>query len=225
MIQRTKFCPKCGKQTENFYDNLCKDCFLEKMKLIDLPEKIVIIHCRNCGRFYGRDKGELSLEDAVNYNLSKILKQNELQFATYRIDGGKVYSEVTLESAGLRKTFELDFRLIQKETICRFCGQKFSGYYNSILQLRNSERIDKILKEIETEIDRLNKRDTLAFVSKIDKVKNGVDVYIGSKSAANKVVHFLKSKYEFKPKISRKQYGIENGKKVFRDTILILLSD
>ncbi len=221
-MQRSKFCPKCGKETEKFYDNLCKDCFLQKIEIPDLPEKIVIRQCKICGKFYGDERGEPVLESAVDKVLKKSLNEKEIQSATYRIDKNKIYSEITLEVSGLRKSIELDFDLVEKVTICKFCSQKLSGYFNVILQIRGGQT-EKILEEIKTEMERLNKKDELAFISKIEKVKNGVDIYIGSKSAAHKVVNFLKIKYKVTTKISRKQYGIKEGKKVYRDTILILL--
>lgn len=224
-MRRTKFCPKCGRQTDKFYDSLCKDCFLQKIKLLDLPEKITIRHCKICGKFFGTDKSELILELAINDALSKLLTQKNIQSASYRIEGNKIYSEVVVESDGLRKAFDLDFNLIEKATICKFCSMKLSGYFNTIIQIRNGDKAKKILEEINSEIAKLNKKDEFAFISKIENLKNGVDVYIGSKSAANKVVNFLKTKHKFKTKITRRQHGQQEGKNVYRDTILILLSD
>ncbi len=223
-MRRAKFCPKCGRSTEKFYDNLCKDCFLQKIEIPDLPEKIVIRQCKICGKFYGDERGEMVLESAVDKVLKKLLKEKEIQSATYRIDKNKIHSEITLEVGGLSKAIELDFDLVEKVTICRFCSQKLSGYFNSILQIRGGQT-EKALEETGAEVKRLNKRDELAFISKIEKVKNGVDVYLGSKSAAHKVVNLLKIRHNVKIKISRKQYGIKEGKNVYRDTILILLSD
>ena len=223
-MRRTKFCPQCGNETDKFYDNLCKNCFLRKIKLEDLPEKIKIIHCRLCGKFFGSEKGEIDFEEAVNYSLSKVLRQREIESATFRIDKDKVYSEIIIESGGLRKNIEVDFDLAKKETMCKFCAQKISGYFNAILQIRGSKS-NEVLGEIKTEIERLNKRDSLAFISKVEDFKNGKDIYIGSKSATHKIVSLLKRRYRIKTKISRKQYGIQGGKQVFRDTVLILLSD
>ncbi len=223
-MRQEKFCPKCGKPTEKFYDNLCSDCFLKKIKMVELPEKIVVRHCRSCGKFYGSERGELSTEGAVHYSLSKILKQNKIEDATYRIEGNVIRSEITLKSEGLKKNVDVNFNLVEKEIICRFCGQKLSGYFNAILQIRGSN-VEDVLEDAKTEMQRLNKRDNLAFVSKVEEVTNGFDVYVGSKSAARKVVNLLRSRYKIETKISRKQYGIQEGKSVYRDTILILLSE
>jgi NMD protein affecting ribosome stability and mRNA decay len=44
---------------------------------------------------------------------------------------------------------------------------------------------------------------------------------IGSKSAANKVVRVMQSRYGAVIKKSRKLYGLIEGKKSYRDTILV----
>src|SRR3972149_9446515 len=99
-----KFCPKCGKTTENLYDNLCKDCFLQKINLKDLPEKITVRQCKICGKFFGNERGELSLENAINQILSRVLRENVIQSATSRIIKNKVYRGRIVESGGLKKT-------------------------------------------------------------------------------------------------------------------------
>src|SRR3972149_5172955 len=128
-MKRTKFCPKCGRETEKFYDNLCKDCFLQKIKLIGLPEKIVVKHCKICGKFFSNGERRTSLERAVDDALSKVMRLNDIESATSRIDRNKIFSNVIVLSEGLRKEIEVDFKLIEKEIICKSCANMLSGYF------------------------------------------------------------------------------------------------
>ncbi|NPA38203.1 MAG: hypothetical protein GXN99_00200, partial [Candidatus Nanohaloarchaeota archaeon] len=73
-------------------------------------------------------------------------------------------------------------------------------------------------KEAEV-IDFIEKdKHPLAFVSKINYLKEGTDIYIGSKTLINKLKkHFRKHE----TKTSTELYGVKDGKKIYRVTLLI----
>lgn len=47
----TKFCPKCGKQTDELFNSLCEDCFKRAIKLIE-PAGISQSICKTCGCYF-----------------------------------------------------------------------------------------------------------------------------------------------------------------------------
>ncbi|MFB6216842.1 MAG: NMD3-related protein, partial [Candidatus Aenigmatarchaeota archaeon] len=50
-MELSKFCPRCGKETENLYGEgkkLCPDCYPDKNDLLDIPDKVEIEVCPVC---------------------------------------------------------------------------------------------------------------------------------------------------------------------------------
>jgi|YelNatPaOPRAMG01_1025707.scaffolds.fasta_scaffold04552_13 nonsense-mediated mRNA decay protein 3 len=222
---REKFCPKCGKKTEKFYEGLCEDCYLSKFSLSKkLPDKIIIKQCKFCGKFFlGNHSG--SIEDLIEIFLQDFLKEGELTSISYRIAENKVFLTLNLKINDLKKTEEKEVDLIIKKIICQACAMKESGYFQAIIQVRAPENLlSEIKKEIDDQINYLNQYDNLAFISNFQEVKNGFDVFIGSKASAQQIARTLKLKYKAKIKITRKIAGKLKGKKIYRDTILISIS-
>ncbi len=216
-----KFCPKCGNKTEKFYDNVCADCFLKRLD-VEIPSKMIVRKCKSCGKYFAGEKDFDSLEPAVGKILSSSLNDDKIKSANYRILDGKVSITLVIGREDLEKEKSGDIQLVEKLIICRYCSLKNSKYFNSTLQLRVDKDLqEELLNVIKDNIYRLNRNDKFAFISTVEKLKEGYNIYIGSKSAANKVAEHLKKQYKLKTKISRKQYGIEGGKTIYRDTILI----
>jgi NMD protein affecting ribosome stability and mRNA decay len=220
---RKKICPKCGRETEKFYGKVCKDCFLLEVSIIKkLPDNLIIKNCKSCCKFFINDRSVNSVEEALDFILSELLKQKEIKNVTYEMKNDKVRINVNIKINDAEKTEEKVLNLIKKTILCRYCSMKYSGYFQSILQVRAPEKLlDSLKTDIENQIDLLNKFDKLAFISKIETARRGFDAYIGSKSAATQIAKNLKNKYKARIKVSRKLSGSIGGKKVYRDTVLI----
>ena len=220
-----KFCPKCGKEIEKFYEGLCKDCFtsiyFEKIKEL---KKAEIYKCKVCGR-YSLTKKQLfnSLDEAINHFVkhSKNLKIKNFQ-RDFEIQNGfiKIFWKEDSETI-----FSKDLRIKIKPFKCRYCQMMLSGYRQAIIQIRTKKvENEKILEEILKTIDERNKHDFLSFVSKIERKKSKIDVYIGSKKSAYLAIRRIKSKFpdvDFKIKVSKKLMGYKKGRRLYLDTISI----
>ena len=157
--------------------------------------------------------------------LSKILEKEKIESINYRISEDKLKMKIETKIKDLKKVEELTSNLIIKQFVCNICNMKERGYYQAIVQLRCKDEILPLIEEnIKREIEILNKFDELAFISKIEKEKNGLNFYIGSKKSAMQITKILKRKYKAEVKHSRKLVGFERGEKVYRDTILIKIS-
>ena len=148
---RKKFCPKCGIETEEFISSVCRDCFLKKFSILkELPDKIAIKNCSSCGKFYIDNQSAFTTEKTLELFLGKLLKFKEVIDASYRIHAGKLHLTVEIHSGGADKTEVKEIVLVEKKIICKSCGMKFSGYFNSIIQLRcPEEKSDRIKEEIQ----------------------------------------------------------------------------
>lgn len=221
---KKKFCPKCGKATEKFYNRLCADCFLAKISVADkLPRKIVVKRCKRCNRFFVGKKIAETAEEAIDFILMKFLERLDIKEIDYRISGNKIFLNAIVAIDDLERLEEVEVRLKEKLITCQYCAMKRTKYYNAILQIRAPKHMmDEILNEVERQIASF-KQDRLAFISDIEKRARGIDVYIGSKSAAVNIAKRLKNKFKARIKISRKIGGVKKGRIVYRDTILVLI--
>lgn len=224
---RKKFCPKCGKETNEFYENLCKNCFLEKFSSLEkIPKKILIKECKFCKKYFYKKIFSENIEGLIEAILSEIIEKGKIESINYKILDNKLKMKIETKIGSLKKAEELVSELIIKQSVCNTCQMKEKGYAQAIIQLRCSDKIlQKIEEDIRREIEILNKFDLLAFISKIEKEKNGLNFCIGSKKSAREIAKILKRKYKAEVKFSRKLVGFERGKKVYRDTILIKISD
>jgi nonsense-mediated mRNA decay protein 3 len=224
---RKKFCPKCGREADKLYNGVCKNCLIEKITVIDkLPSKILIRTCKICGKIYYDDEYFDSLEPALDYSLSKILAQPEISSASYKIKDNAVHASLKIRVEDLEKEENKKISIVSKSIICVPCSKREIGYFQSVLQLRAKEPLLKIIaKEIEEELNIMNRRDSLAFISKTEHHKNGEDFYLGSKRAGIQIAKNIKLKYHAAVKRSSKLVTEIKGKRVYRDTILISLGE
>lgn len=222
-----RFCPSCGRTVDKLYDNLCRDCFLKKFSFVNLiPGRVIIKRCKNCGRIFYNNKNFDSVEGALESLLANLLKRPEIGNATYRLHGNRIHVTLNLKFEDLEKSEEKVSDLVFKNIVCKSCSMKISGYFQAILQVRSrKELMGKISKDVEDQLSLLNQKDGLAFISKIEKIKNGFDYYIGSRRSALEIAKHLKNKFKGNIKVSRKLSGSISGKKVYRDTILVSIGE
>lgn len=220
---RGKFCPVCGKTVEKLYDGLCADDFLKKISFEkQIPKKILLHQCKQCGKIYIDKKSAVTIEGAVDIFLQEILKDKMINSANYRIEGGKIHISLQIKYDDLEKEETFERELVVKNIICESCAMKNSGYFNSILQVRVPEKVLQIIiDDILTQIDLMRNYNDMAFIGKTEKKKEGVDFYIGSKDVADQVAKNLKIKYGAEIKKTSKQSGYLSGKKIYRDTVLV----
>ena len=218
------FCPKCGRATEKFYENLCADCFLKKKSNLSiLPDKITYATCKICGSLYLEERLFENLEELIEQFLKNKLSEKNVKDVTYRIHDGKVEVSITSEFLGLEKNESKTVNLVHKVIICKNCSLKSLGYFQSILQIRfPKEKMAQVLSDIQ---EQLKKREEETFVSKFEKHPNGFDIYLSSAKSANDIAKTFKNKYKAKLKITKKLITRSHGKDIYRDTILISIGE
>jgi NMD protein affecting ribosome stability and mRNA decay len=113
--------------------------------------------------------------------------------------------------------------------LCKNCTNLRGGtYYLSIIQLRVKHEeqfglINNIIDEINEYVENLFKKDPKQYISKIEDQKYGVDLYLSTNELMNHLIKFLRSKYHFLYKRSKKLVGRDNqrGKNLYRFKSLI----
>jgi nonsense-mediated mRNA decay protein 3 len=218
---KQKFCPACGKGTDLLLEGLCESCF-KKKRLAKLPEKIKVRICKNCGKVEGTKLKNLDREVIkklvkdnlkVNGSLKKIGITEMRGVKNLRVEV-KLYG---LLKDKIEKTETLETQIIIREILCQTCGKVRGGYYEAVIQLRSGEEktLVKTLKSLEGAINKRGK------VTKIEKMKNGFDIYFTPKKILNRVLKNLTEVKEMK-----RSYTLvtkKDGKDLYRNTVLVRL--
>jgi NMD protein affecting ribosome stability and mRNA decay len=208
-------CYRCGASSKykKFIDSLCVDCFINERKK-KIPDEIIVKVCKDCGKLRIKtwtDKKKINKE-----LMDKLSKYNPIKIVE-KDDG----IEVTFSD---KVNFEKVIKLKKEFTLCDVCSKIRSKYYEAIIQIRmeegktkkEREEIEKRLEEIKNSIvENLQKR---TFITKIERVKFGYDIYAGS---AKDVASILSG---CPVKVTKKLYGEVAGKKVYRTTFLLRVS-
>ena len=218
-------CPRCGASSE--VGLFCKKCFLDQNLKIEIPKRIDLALCKRCGKLRERASEWVvddDIEGFVMRQLSEAIKgnfadmelatgekfQREISVKPYRQDEFEAKVEIRLGDFLLEK----DCTIRVNKIFCVNCERARSGYYTSILQLRGDFDREKVITEVRDMVNSMN--DQYSFVTKVERAKIGVDVYIGSKKAAEKVARKLSKRAEIKRSSKLLTKDKQSGKALFR---------
>ncbi|MEM0333316.1 MAG: NMD3-related protein [Candidatus Aenigmatarchaeota archaeon] len=180
-------CARCGKETKDFYDNLCLDCFIEKMKNIEINLRV----CKKCNRFFVSNRGFEEKERAIDYYLKKFVSKK----ISLEID------KIPIE--------KLD--VFEKEFICNECKEKYSRKVEAILQVRGKENlVEEIFRKYLIfgrkvvggyDIDFSSKEELKKIVKEIKKK------YLFEVKISRKLIGIKGGKRKYKDTVLLKLYG------------------
>jgi nonsense-mediated mRNA decay protein 3 len=226
-----KFCPRCGKETEELVGKICINCFKEKNKLFSVG-KVKINLCKYCGKILHNDLNEDFSEEALGEEVASQVKLvNELKQPKIFVEIQKL-SDVDYEALIKVQGFlgntiveeEKTIKFQTKETTCDACMKLNSDYREGIIQLRSKDD-DTALEMFEITQGLLQKeraKNSLSGISKITEVKNGYDLWVGSKKASAKISREVSKIFDAELKVSKKLIGQEqSGKRKYRFTFLV----
>ena len=230
-----KFCPRCGKETDNLVNNECLDCFLGDSKLFTIKNQKILV-CKHCSKAIIKGRWEDFSEKLISEEVaSKVKVNNNLNLADIKILIDLEQKEETEYEVLVKfKAFVKDNLVEQKKVIeviiqpttCDSCMKLNSEYREAIVQLRgrNSEESEQMLKLASDLLDKERAKDPLSGVSKLIKLKQGYDLWVGSKKAGVKVSRYIAKLYHTELKVSRKLIGEDkNGKRKYRQTFCVKL--
>jgi nonsense-mediated mRNA decay protein 3 len=228
-----KFCPKCGKETDNIIGKECLECFLKKAKLFSIKGQKVLM-CKHCSKIIIKGHWEDFSESLISEEVASKVKIN----ADFNLQDTKVLVELQKRSedeyeALVKVKGFISKNLVEQEkiiwvkiagTMCDSCMKLDAEYREAIIQLRGKTKAESG-QMLKIAIDLLNKersKDSLSGTSKIIELKTGYDLWIGSKKAAVKVSRYMAKLYSAELKASSKLIGQEkSGKRKYRFTFCV----
>jgi len=237
-----QFCPKCGKETDVFCGKVCRECFIEKHKLVECPLVIHTKTCPTCGSFFRKGKWAFTEDESENIldsvrDAIKIDSQaeNVEVFLTPRKLDSPLYHvgiEVTAEINGVELTSETETEVRVRKESCLTCNRIAGGYFEGIVQIRAENRLptkdelkrsEKIAHELAGRSQ--NKGDRLAFISKITERDEGIDVYVGSTKLGTQICRAVIDVFGGKYTESPSLVGQKDGVDIYRVTFALRLPE
>ncbi|MCX8194777.1 MAG: 60S ribosomal export protein NMD3 [Candidatus Micrarchaeota archaeon] len=199
-----RYCPLCGEPEgkKRFLGELCLDC--AKSRIPPFPQ-LKITRCKRCGFLV--DKARKRKEASLGEEVLRLLK---LQRKGASFDEEK--GEVEYELAG--EKIRLPVKVSLSEAACNVCSRAASQYFEAIIQLRgNGRKAQKMAGLLAARIERKS------FVPKIERLKEGIDIYCGSRSEAIAALNSFGLGFVRTEKLA----GQREGRRLYRTTLLVRL--
>lgn len=227
----TRFCPSCGTETDELFEGLCTKCFLKNVELVQAAKRVQFGVCYDCGRtrlnkFWQEfgNKNEIVHRMAMRHIRALHGAKITLDFISdFTIKGKtevpvKITAEIESNSKKISK--EKEMTLVILPEICPDCSRLRGGYYEAIIQIRGLNQ-EKMQDYVEKAFAKFGKSEPNAFISKTEKLSEGLDIYVGSRTAAIKVSSEVRKIYNVDCTITHKIHGMRQGKEITRTTVLL----
>jgi nonsense-mediated mRNA decay protein 3 len=194
---KTRFCPNCGATNRPFVRGLCVDCFITRNQLVSFPKEIGLKRCRECAKTLLNGKWlAASLEHLVTWAKGKIAVR-ELENVRFLLEPreegamvwveGKIVGEI--EETLVERPVQFPLKMVS--SLCPDCSKLSANYYEAVLQLRfetmPKKEWSEVLAIVRETVQNQYHHDSLARITNTVQLKNGFDVYIGSKRAGKTV--------------------------------------
>lgn len=149
--------------------------------------------CTECGQFQRHgDWVPMPMEKAVRMAAREVLecvKEGRIAHTDAVVDPRDDYNyqvcfDCIVEIGGFETEASASTIVRVKNTVCRICSRRTGNYYESILQIRGTGKapdrdlMDEALARVEKLVDMAAMTDPNAFITKMEIVPGGVDVYM-----------------------------------------------
>jgi nonsense-mediated mRNA decay protein 3 len=217
----TKFCPRCGTQTDELFDSLCEDCFKREIKLIE-PTGISVSICRTCGCYFkGNEKTSIEavVEDTIRKEIGKKYGcDSEVEIKAIKTGDKRAHVVliVKAELRGVQLTENGEVEVVLKRESCERCNRIAGGYYAGIVQIRADDRIPTDDELAIAEKIAYSSLIEPEFISKEVLLKEGLDIYVSSMDCGRRISNAILRRFGGSYSKSEKLYGRKDGRNVYR---------
>ena len=219
---KESFCPKCGKKGEGFGKrNLCRECWKEENEIVEIPDTVKVEVCPHCGFMKHKNRWIEVDNDSeiISKTLNKYIKDYDAE-AEFEREEDLIEVDLILrkdlEGEKVSQKAKVDIK--EEKQQCPECSRRVSGYFKTIMQLRG-ENLEQALRDIEKRSESL--QDRRNYVSKVETVSDGYDIYLSSKEITQKILKVLKDNYSLETKRSYKLIGEKEGQRVYRNYVSV----
>lgn len=236
----TGFCVVCGKEGVKLYGALCGECLARKVPPASIPERIALTVCPFCGArqrgrhwesgpppgfFHGRD-----LDPFLTVNQPFILKETAWeesgQNPAIRIFSGN--AALRIGNVSVSVPLKTEMKVISHT--CPACSRKGGKYYTAKIQLRQSEEtsVARSAQEFRDAARRIwddflmeSRREWRESIGWDEELREGIDIFVTDTSTAKSMARALKTKVGATVKESASLWGVKDGRRTYRTTLLL----
>ncbi len=246
-----RFCAICGKIIDATapHFGMCQECYLKEHPLFELPNEFSFKICIDCGNYSKKEEWVKPIENELysiidevifKYVLKPYLKSENIEFNLSIDENSFKYSSkdlLKLLDIQITGTLKDNRNISLQQTItinlinelCKNCSNLRGGtYFLAIIQLRvkdetHFEFLNDIINEVYDFVEKSFQKDEKHYISKMEDQKNGIDLYLSSNEIMNHIISYLRGKYNFLLKRSKRLVGrdIQRGKNLYRLKSLI----
>lgn len=212
----TIYCPTCNNSSDKvmFVGEFCEECTIKRLRK-QVPDQVEVYFCRICGRVKAGQEYYKPEPKAIAAAIEEYLHIKNARVKIERLDDYKGMATLRfhIDVDGTKVTFEKEVRLKRLHKTCSRCLKERSGYFEATVQLRGvPEKVENTVEKISRYISRYG-----AFVTKVERVDNGLDVYTSDKKAT---AQFFASR-GLKPKVSYVLAGLRRNRRVYKHVYLL----
>lgn len=231
-------CPRCGEEREDFVGKVCVDCFMEREELVEVDGDLSIDVCVSCGAVKVGSWRDIGLYHALDQLMEERVRIDEefentvgsVEVEEELPDRVEATLSVTGTLGGRKVVVNEPVSIQVLRGVCSRCSRASGGYYEAIIQIRAEDR-ELVEAEVDGALDAAEEmlRSTrgaggeTTFVSRLEKVDGGVDLYLGDSAMARELANRLKDRFGGEVSDSASLVGERDGHEVYRVTYLVRL--
>lgn len=229
-------CITCDSEEASIHGQ-CEHCFVDHVQ-ITAHGSIDLTICPKCSSFkignsWSHGKVERPLAKKINEKLiisdPRVIALTDPTTVQLKRLEGKISFNTSIKVQG--STINAGIHDIPARILlnsCPTCNKITGSYYESIIQLRTltaefSPVLETVMKEISPMLEKLHNSDNDSFVSKIEPVREGVDIYLGKKNDGIKLSKYIHDHYFSTTTTTKKLNGRREGEDFYRHTYLVRL--
>jgi len=231
-------CHRCGLPT---VEGLCRQCTLEKAKLVSYPDQVEVVICSVCGSRQVKSRWLLpdnrSVEEQAHQAavdalcLHKELAEPQIELSLRKVGATRYLAKININGSfrgqGISEQCEIPVRI--KLMACERCSRMAGKYFQSTVQLRGNAVRSMTAREIEeckkTARDMADSGyhggDQLSFIQEMKEVKGGLDIILGSTQLGRRLARTFVERFGGKLLETAKLVGKKDSRNVYRSTLLV----
>jgi len=222
-VELSKFCPVCGKEVKSFYGDekeMCGECFLERNRLLDIPNEASIEICEECGRMKqdGKWHERFTDEDRIDLFFSRFRDEDtDIEYGIEK-HGENLKVGYTVSKNGLEDSEAV---LIEfSEDTCRDCKGFEGAFTKSKIQIRGKD-IGEISDLIDKRSQNLEEKNHDDFVVDKREVEGGLDYILSTEHMCRHILDTVTKRFDLEVSRSYQLIGKQDGKDLYRNTVLL----
>jgi nonsense-mediated mRNA decay protein 3 len=231
MSIQDRFCPKCGKPSEN--EGLCNHCRIGNTLWFECDRRVKSTHCPSCGAL--KQVNTWTDTEHERADLAPEIAKTAVHFhPDVRKPSMVVTVEATIALKGLLYNTPVEgtctVELIWHKEQCDRCNRISGSYYEGNVQVRADGRPPStyelqmsagIAQSVEDSLQAGGER--LSFISDMNENREGLDITVGSQHIgtliSQGIIAQLGGRYTTHPKL----VGEKNGRQLYRITYSVRL--